>query len=138
MPIDSFYTSGYTIKRPTQSIDSGGAVVLTFADLVSTYGRLRPLTGTEILGNEKLGLVTSHRFYCAVMDIDVKDRIYDSVNGKTYEIKFVKDPMQMGVHLEIDCELIESAVVEDNENLITSDLHYVYDSENEPILVQET
>lgn len=108
MPIDSFYTSGWVIKRPVVTVDSGGSPVKTFSDLLSAYGRMRPLTGNEILANEKLGLVTSHRFYCGVIDVEELDRLYDSTNGKTYEIKFVKNPMQMGVHLEIDCELIDA------------------------------
>jgi hypothetical protein len=108
MPIDSYYKPGYTVKRPVESNDGGGVIVLTFADLVNSSGRMRPLTGTEILANEALGLKTSHRFYCPVIDVVEKDRIYDSNKSKTYEIKFVKNPMEMDDHLEIDCELINA------------------------------
>lgn len=108
MPVESYYKSGYMIKRAVNTNDGGGVVIQTFSDLVATYGRMRALTGTEILANEKLGLVTSHRFYCPVIDVEEKDRIYDSNKSKTYEIKFVKNPMEMDSHLEIDCELIDA------------------------------
>jgi len=108
MPIDSYYRSGFTIKRATLLNDGGGVMVKTFIDFASTDGRMRPLTGNEILANEKIGLKTSHRFYCAVNNAIEADRIYDSVYQKTYEIKFIKNPMEMDDHLEIDCELIDA------------------------------
>lgn len=108
MPIDSYYISGFIIKRPVETNDGGGVMVLSFSDLLTTSGRMRPLTGNEILANEALGLKTSHRFYCPVIDVNEKDRIYDSNKNKTYEIKFVKNPMEMDDHLEIDCELINA------------------------------
>lgn len=108
MSIDSYYKSGYMIQRPVSTVDAGGAPIESFSDLTSTYGRLRPLSGNEILANEALGLKTSHRFYCPVLDVVEKDRIYDSNKSKTYEIKFVKNPMEMDSHLEIDCELINA------------------------------
>lgn len=108
MPIDSYYKSGFTIKRAVNTVDAGGSPIETFSDLSITYGRMRPLNGTEILANEALGLKTSHRFYCPVIDVVEKDRIYDSDRNKTYDIKFVKNPMDWDSHLEIDCELINA------------------------------
>lgn len=105
MGIESYYKPGYTIKRPVvTTVD--GVVVETFSDLISVSGRMRALNGNEVLANERIGLITTHRFYCAVVDVEVKDRIFDSNKSKTYEIKFVKNPMEMDDHLEIDCELI--------------------------------
>ncbi len=108
MSIESYYRTGFSVKRPVSVSDSGGSFTTTFADYAAISGRMRPLTGTEILANEKLGLKTSHRFYCAVLSAVESDRIYDSVNDKTYEIRFIKNPMEMDDHLEIDCELIDA------------------------------
>lgn len=136
MPIENFYKPGYTIKRPILSIDSGGSPIETFSDFITASGRMRPLTGNEILANEKLGLVTSHRFYCAMIDVEEKDRIYDSNTENTYEVKFVKDPMEMGDHLEIDCKFIEELSPADPEYFITEDNEFLFDSLNDAFLVQ--
>lgn len=136
MPIDTYYKSGFTIKRPIPSVDSGGSPVETFSDFLTTSGRMRPLTGTEILANEKLGLVTSHRFYCPVIDVEEKDRIYNSTTENTYEVKFVKDPMEMGDHLEIDCKFIEELSPAEPEYFITEDGEFLFDSINDAFLVQ--
>ena len=136
MPIENFYKSGYTIKRPITTIDSGGSPIETFSDFITASGRMRPLTGNEILANEKLGLVTSHRFYCAVIDAEEKDRIYDSNTGNTYEVKFVKDPMEMRHHLEIDCKLIEEMSPAEPEYFITEDGEFLFDWLSDAFLVQ--
>jgi head-tail adaptor len=106
--IEDYYRSAYTIMRPINTVDSGGSPIETFSDLISISGRMRPLNGSEILTNEKIGIKTSHRFYCGVIDVVEADRIYDGLNLKTYEIKFIKNPLEMNDHLEIDCELIDA------------------------------
>ena len=136
MPIDSYYKPGFTIKRPITSLDSGGSPVLTFSDFLPTSGRMRPLTGNEILANEKLGLETSHRFYCAVIDAEEKDRIYDSSTEKTYEIKFVKNPMETDDHLEIDCKLLRELSPAEPEYFITAENEFLFDVVNDAFLVQ--
>ncbi len=120
MSIDSYYKSGYTIKRVTSVDDGAGSYTEQLSDLVSTYGRMRPLSGNEILANEKLNYRTTHRFYCPVIDIKPEDKIYDSTSEKYYEVKFIKNPMEMDSHLEIDCEYLQDFnpidfIVMDNE-----------------------
>lgn len=107
MGINDHYISGFIIKRPVQT-NVNGIATETFSDLSEVNGRMRPLTGNEVLANEKLGLKTSHRFYCDVIDAEERDRIYDSNKIKTYDIKFVKNPMEMDHHFEIDCELLDA------------------------------
>lgn len=107
MSIADQYKPGYKIKRPAYS-NVNGIATETFSDLSDISGRMRPLTGNEVLANERLGKKTSHRFYCDVTDVEERDRIYDSNNNLTYDIKFVKNPMEMNHHLEIDCELIDA------------------------------
>lgn len=108
MPIGSFYTAGFKIKRQSLQNDGGGVFSPVFTDYLNITGRLRPLTGNEILANERIGLKTSHRFYCDVISVIETDRIYDSSSSKSYDIKFIKNPMGMNHHLEIDCELIDA------------------------------
>lgn len=136
--ISDYYKTGFIIKRPIVTIDSGGSLIETFSDFIFTSGRMRPLSGNEVLANEKLGLVTSHRFYCAVIDVEVKDRIYNSNTDDTYEIEFIKDPMEMGDHLEIDCKFLEDLSPAEPEYFITADDEFLFDSVNNAFLVQTT
>lgn len=103
MGIESYYVSGYEIQRATGVDDGAGSSTETLNKVSAISGRMRPLTGNEILANEKLNLITTHRFYCAITDVREGDYIYDSVKDKLYEVKFVKNPMEMDVHFEIDC-----------------------------------
>lgn len=103
MGIESYLVSGYEIKRVTKVDDGAGSWTEQLAKVSDTVGRLRPLNGNEILANEKLNLITSHRFYCPVIDVNEGDYIYDTVKSWLFEVKFIKNPMQMDEHLEIDC-----------------------------------
>lgn len=105
MSINDHYIPGFTVKRSVQT-NVNGIATETFSDLAEVSGRMRALTGNEILANERRGLKTSHRFYCDVIDIEIRDRIVNGSN--TFDVKFVKNPMEMNHHLEIDCELIDA------------------------------
>lgn len=102
MGIESYYVGGYEIHRATKSVDAGGSVTESLSKQSDIVGRMRPLSGDEILANEKLGLITSHRFYCPVTDLKYGDYILDTVKSQLYEVKFVKNPMEMDDHLEVD------------------------------------
>lgn len=142
MSIDSYYRTGFTIKRPVSTVDAGGSPIELFVDLTAVDGRMRQLNGTEVLANEALGLKTTDRFYCAVIDVEEKDRIYDSVNDKTYEIRSVNNVMEMDSHLQIDCELIKdasgSSLPTGYEYFITADGEFIYDAESKAVVVLET
>lgn len=106
MSIDSYFKPGYSIKSVTNTPDGAGSFTKTYTEHANVSGRMRPLTGSEILANEKLGAITTHRFYCPVITVAETDRIYDENNDRIYDIKFIKNPMEMDDHLEIDCEQI--------------------------------
>ena len=103
--IEDYYISdGFVTKRPS-TINSGGIATVTLTDVSEISGRMRDLSGYEVVTNEKKGYTTTHRFYCAAsVDINEKDILYDSNNDKYYEVSVVRNPMQMDKHLEVDCE----------------------------------
>lgn len=107
MGIESYLVTGYEIYRPTNLDDGAGSSTEQLIKLADTTGRMRPLTGDEILANEKLNLITSHRFYCPVQEIQNGDYIKDTVKDQLYDVKFVKNPMEMDDHLEVDCKIKE-------------------------------
>jgi len=101
--IRSLYKSGYRIERPAFT-NEAGIEKKTYSEVTTISGRMRPLTGNEILANDKLGLKTTDRFYCDIVDIKEEDRIIDLNSGKIFEVKHPKNPMGMNHHLEVDCE----------------------------------
>lgn len=103
MSIQSWFKLEWEILDPAESND-GGIAKKTYSVGLSVYGWLRPLTGNEVLSNEKLGFKSTHRFYTDISAIDNTQLIRKVGENKIYEIRNVKNPMEMDHHLEIDCE----------------------------------
>ncbi len=99
--IEDYFTPGWEIQRPTTQ-NIGGIAKDTYTTILTIEGRMRPLTGSEIYANEKNNYKTTHRFYCGIYDIKSNDRIYDSIHGLIYEVEFIRNPMSMDNHLEVD------------------------------------
>lgn len=99
--IQDYFIPGFEIKRATET-SNGGIVEQSYLTIATVYGRMRPLSGTEIYRNEKNNYITTHRFYCNVIDIENSDLI--SKDGKTYEVKLKVNPMEMSEFLQLDCE----------------------------------
>jgi hypothetical protein len=99
--IEDYFTPGWEIQRPTTQ-NVGGIAKDTYTPVVTIGGRMRSLTGSEIYANEKNNYKTSHRFYCGIHDIKPNDRIHDLILGLSYEVEFIRNPMSMDDHLEID------------------------------------
>ena len=101
--IERFYTPGHRIEAYVETSQGFGGPVYHWKPKHTLAGRLRPLSGDERLSADKQTVFADHRFYCAVEDITEADR-YVSPGGDIYDIKFIKDPMSMSNHLEIDLE----------------------------------
>lgn len=104
MNIAKLYKSGYRIERPT-TINSNGVASISYSTVDNVEGRMRPLSADEIFSAEKMEYKATNRFYCGIVDINEKDRIIDTNNNLTYEVKRIIDPMDMQLFLQIDCEL---------------------------------
>jgi SPP1 family predicted phage head-tail adaptor len=103
--ISDYFIPGFKIKRLTNTGDGGGSNAQTFSNVATISGRMRPLSGSEMMRNERMNYVTTHRFYCAFTNvISATSRIEDT-NGLTYEVKLIINPMNLNEHLQVDCEL---------------------------------
>jgi hypothetical protein len=106
--IARFFVTGFQVKRPTRTPDNKGSWTETTSTVVTTEGRLRQLTSNEILANEKIGIVSTHRFYCPVIDVRALDYIYDSNTLKTYKVTGTpNNVMNMDRFLQVDCQIKE-------------------------------
>lgn len=122
--IEDYYTSGFEVKRLSYTND-GGVPSNTYTTALTIDGRMRPLSGREILQNEKLNYITTHRFYCGIHEIQSDDKIYDSNTGKVYNVELIRNPMEMDDHLEIDCKWIEDhqlieTIIMSSDNIVSS------------------
>lgn len=104
--IEDYYTEDYEIQRPTTQ-NVGGIAKVVYNTIYNIKGKLRPLSGDEIFRNEKNNYELTHKLYCNCYDIQPTDRVYDLKNNKYYEIVFVKNPMTLNIHLEIDLKCSE-------------------------------
>jgi len=103
--ISDLYLSGFTILRPTVT-KAGGIATEVLTTVATVAGRMRPLSGNEMLQNEKLNYVTTHRFYCNRITIRPDDII--SKDGNNFNVRLIRNVMEMNSHLEIDCKLKEN------------------------------
>ena len=105
--IEKFYTTGHKIQEYTPGEEGFGGSEGTWSEksFSPISARLRPLSGDERLSADKKTLFSTHKLYCGIHDITEADRYVDP-DGYIYNIIFVKDPMSMGNHLEVDLEYV--------------------------------
>ena len=101
MSIESYYVAGITVKNLTETRGSGGQTVKTYSAGTDISGRIRKLTGAEIIVADKDAFTADYRLYCAPAEvISSGDQVeYDS---KTFSVVSVNDVMEMGKHLQVD------------------------------------
>lgn len=92
------------IQRSTQGVDNWNNPVQVWADHLTIKGRMRQLNAREQFVSKKDSYFASYRLYCRPVDIQKNDRIVSS--GKTYEVKGINDVMEMGILMQVECELV--------------------------------
>lgn len=106
MSIDRFFTTGITYKVPTITRDAAGGEIETLGTAVSLAGRIRPMTGNEILASQKLEIVSTHILYCLPeANLTRKCRVY--FGSDTYLVKFIKNPMTLYRFWAVEMELLK-------------------------------
>jgi len=105
MAITSFYMTGILSNIPSFMQNESGEIVKTSGVTYDISGRIRPMTGDEIIVAEKLNMISTHILYCPVgSEINDTSIIIDGANS--YNVKFIKNPMSMNHHLEIWIKLL--------------------------------
>ncbi len=110
-----YFTTGHKVEQYTETDTGFGGPTYTWTEKLTLDARLRPLSGEERLSADKQTLHTTHKLYCDVLDITEQDRYVDP-DGNIYHIVFVKNPMNMDRHLEIDLEFAGHTEAEEEEN----------------------
>jgi SPP1 family predicted phage head-tail adaptor len=104
--INNYFKPGFKVQSSINANKGGGSYSPSYSSDVATIsGRMRQLSGSEMMKNERMNYITTHRFYCVFTKvIDATSRIVDKA-GLIYDVKLVTNPMNMNRHLEVDCEL---------------------------------
>lgn len=103
--IERWFEPGFTVERYTETTNELGEPVKSWNPHLTTDGRLDALTGTEQQRAAAVNVVATHIWFTyAGQDIKEQDRV--KYNGRTYDVKFVDDPMNMGRHLEVLLEVV--------------------------------
>lgn len=102
------YTPGHKIQRKTNTRNTLGGFIETWADLMTIEGYLRSLSGDERFAADKKTLFASHVFYTdPPITITQTDRYLDP-SGKAYNIKNAPDKVAGNVAMSrLELELIE-------------------------------
>lgn len=101
--ITDFYNQEFSVLRASVLENGIGGFSTEWTAVAEGLCRLRPMTGTEQESGDKKTVFGSHRLYCAPLDVTETDRI--RVDYQEYDILWIKNPMSMGNHLEIELEL---------------------------------
>ena len=98
--INRLFEPGHVIERKTHKKNDIGGWKEEWTTHALVVGLIRPLSGQERLSADKHTLVATHKFYCSPIDIKEGDRLIK--DDRVFDVVFVKDPMSMGHHLEVD------------------------------------
>ena len=102
MPISSgLLIETFTPQTLTETTDTQGGVVNTWADGTAFRGRLSSLSINERMSQDKQTVFASHKLYCNNQTITEAYRIRNSDSTRYFQIKGVINPSNASDHLEI-------------------------------------
>jgi SPP1 family predicted phage head-tail adaptor len=93
------------LQRPTETQDSSGAVIQTWATLAKRRVDVRPISGREFFGNQQDIGEVSHRikmrYDADIADLSPKDRL--SLGGRIFNIQSVHNIQERRREFELMC-----------------------------------
>ena len=103
MPISAgLLIEAFTPQTLTETADSQGGAVTTWADGTSFRGRLSGLPADERMNADKVTVFASHKIYCDVVTLGEAQRIRNSDSTRYFQIKGIVQPSNLSTgHLEI-------------------------------------
>lgn len=97
--IDKYFVP-IIVQRPTTTTDEWGNIVQTWSTHLTADGLIRQLSGNDVVSSFKDTPIASHRMYCRLADIQVKDRIV--YKNQTLDIIRVNNLMNFDELLQVD------------------------------------
>lgn len=105
MSVRKYFKQDCELHTPSRTVDSGGAVVESFAKLRDFKGRVRMLQGRERLMNEKMGYDATHRLYLdRGISVDLSDQVKCGIFWfDVISVNYLNDEAD---HVEVDLKLV--------------------------------
>ena len=102
--IRKFYKSDIDVYTVTKSVNSYGEMIATWSKNRTIFGRIRPMSGAEpfVAGAEHQ--ISKYRLYTD--DFNIRENNQIRWSGKTFDVKFVSNPMTFDQFCQIDLELV--------------------------------
>ena len=91
----------FTPQTLTETSDSQGGIVASWADGTAFRGRLSSLSIDERFNADKTTVFASHKLYCNNQTITEVQRIRNSDSTRYFQIKGIVNPSNTSDHLEI-------------------------------------
>ncbi len=109
---ESLLNNAFTVARRSRLSDGQGGWLITYVELGTQAGRIRPATGTEREIAQAEGRQLTHVFYTlASADIARGDHV--TCGALEVEVLAVREPSLAGMHYEIDCLERQSEATEE-------------------------
>lgn len=102
--IERYFVPGIVIERYVEGEDELGNPTKSWQPHLTIDGVIDALTGDEQQVASAPAVVATHMLFCPVVDIKEKDRV--KYQGKTYNVKFIDNPMNYGRFLQVSLEVI--------------------------------
>jgi len=133
--INRFFNETAEIYRKVTTPDGMGSSSIEWIAIMTSQGRLDQASANEVNRASKLMYETTHTWFCGLLEITIVDPVEQAtyfgtpfapspfgegipsliinsdrlvVNGETYEITAIDNPMNMNHHLEISVKRLES------------------------------
>ncbi len=91
----------FTPQTLTETSDSQGGYVQTWADGTAFRGRLSSLSINERMSQDKTTVFATHKLYCDNQTITEAQRIRNSDSTRYFQIKGIVNPSNSNHHLEL-------------------------------------
>ena len=106
LTIESLYNHTFTVSRPTKTSDGQGGWAISYTEVGTIIGRLRPVSSSAQTVADQQQAKIPHILYCPA-DSDIRRGDLVSGAGNTVEVLAIREPSHAGHHWEIDCQEIQ-------------------------------
>lgn len=103
--MNDWFVPGIVVERYVE-IDDGGYAGprKEWRKHLETRGVIDALAGLEDTEGQRVKANSTHMLFCPVIDITEQDRV--KYRGRTYNVTFVDDPMNLGEFLQVEMEVV--------------------------------
>lgn len=100
---ESLLNNDVLIERRTRTPDGRGGWVITYVEIGTVRGRMRPASSSERDTAAREERIITHVLYVSA-ETDIARGDLATIDGLTVEVQGPREPSRADHHLEIDCQ----------------------------------